>query len=90
MMRLAWVIILLVGVAATTALIRSRRVATQAELFRLEGRRLHLRRQLWDQQLRLGRLSAPRQTELRGQQWGLRLSPPTGRPNEAQLVRRDH
>ena len=90
MMRLAWVIVLLIALTAATAVVHSRRIAVQADLYRLEGRRLKVRRRLWDQQVRLGRLKAPRQVELRGQQWGLRLEAPGGPGRESQLARTNH
>ena len=90
MMRLAWVIVLLVAVAAATGLLRVRRIATQADVYRLEARRLRLRRRVWDQQLRLAQLKAPREVELRALSWGLRLDRPGEQPSEHQLAQMGH
>ena len=88
-MRMAWVLILLAAVGAAAAGLRTRQIATQGGLYRLEAKRLNVRRRLWDQQLRLGRLRAPRQTELRGQGWALEMVVPPGRGAPDEVVRRD-
>ncbi len=84
-MRVAWVIILLVIVGATLARLRSQHIAAQAQLHRLEAERLKVRRQLWDQQLRLGRLRAPRAVQRRRLDMALELTRPHARP-EGQLA----
>ncbi len=87
-MRVAWVIILLAAVGAGLANLRTRQIAAQARMVRLEAARLKVRRRLWDQQLRLGRLRRPKSIELRCLDWALELRPP-GSPGTEELVRRD-
>ena len=87
-MRAAWVIILVAVVGAGLAKVRTRQIAARAEMARLEAARLKVRRRLWDQQLRLGRLRRPRSIEYRCLDWALELRPPGGAGTE-ELVRRD-
>jgi len=88
-MRLIWVLIMMTAVGAAVAGLRSRALATQAELYRLEAQRLRVRRRIWEQQHRLGRLKAPREVELRRLDWALDLRGPDERPEAGALVRRD-
>jgi len=88
MMRMLWVVFIFVLVGVAAALLRSRQVAAQAGIYRLEAERLDVRRRLWAQQLRMGRLRTPREIQLHRQNWALHLLPP-GAPNEEHVVRRD-
>jgi len=54
MMRIAWAILFTAALAAGLVQIRARQTAVRAEMFRLEVQRMKVRRELWDQQLRLG------------------------------------
>jgi hypothetical protein len=86
--RAAWVIILLAVLGAGLAKVRTRQIAAQAQMARMEAARLKVRRRLWDQQLRLGRLRRPKSIEYRCLDWALELRPP-GAPGTEELVRRD-
>ena len=88
-MRTAWVIVILVAVGAALAVIRTKQVAAQARTYQLEAERLQVRRRLWNQQLRLGRLRRPREVQVRFQDWALPLAPPGARPAGEHIVRRD-
>ena len=76
MMRFAWVIAVLATVGAAEVCLRSGQDRTQAELYRLEAKRLQVRRTLWEQQLRASELSAPQETRKRGLGWALEVREP--------------
>jgi len=58
-MRLAAVIVVLVTIAVTLVHLRRREITVRHEIQLLRTRQIALRRKLWDQQVRLGRLTAP-------------------------------
>ncbi len=88
-MRVVWVILVFVLVGVAAALLRSKHTGAQVELYRLEAERLRVRRKIWDQQLRMGRLQTPREIQLRRQDWALDLLPPGATQTEGAIVRRD-
>jgi len=59
-MRLATVIVVLAAIAVTLVHLRRREITVRHEIQLLRTRQVALRRKLWDQQVRLGRLTAPR------------------------------
>ncbi len=88
-MRVVWVVMLFVIVGVTASVLRSRHVATQADLYRLDADRLQVRRRLWDQQVRIGQMKTPREIQLRREDLALDLLPPGAARTEDHIVRRD-
>ena len=73
-MRMAFVIVSLAGIAAGLVSIRRAQVVVRYDTQMLRVRRLELRRQLWDQQVQLGRLTSPSQLRQRIQRMSLPVS----------------
>lgn len=88
-MRAVWVIFVFVLVGVAAALLRSEHNNAQAEIYRLEAERLQVRREIWDQQLRMGRLQRPHEIQLRRQDWALDLLPPGAERSADSVVHRD-
>jgi len=63
--RLAVVIAALAAVAVTLVHLRRQEIAVRHEIQQLQTREVSLRRKLWDQQARLGRLTAPSEVRRR-------------------------
>ncbi len=78
MMRLAWIILALGAMYAGLTHLRASQTASEAEMYRLEARRIEVRRKLWDQQVRLGELSAPQPALWRARCWPLEIVGPDG------------
>ncbi len=78
-MRLAFVIVSLAGIAAGLVSIRRAQVVVRHDMQVLRGRRLKLRRRLWEQQVHLGRLTSPSQLLDRVQRMSLSVSERPGR-----------
>ena len=76
MMRLAVIIVALAATAAGVVRLRTRQIAVGAEIRRLEGERLRVRRRLWDQQLLMARAGSLPQAQARGDRWALDLTGP--------------
>jgi hypothetical protein len=81
MLRLAWVIILMAAVGAAAVHLRLRATQARTQIQSLEAQRVQMRRQIWEQQVKLGELTAPQETRFRGKDTALDSSPgptPTG------------
>ncbi len=79
-MRLGLVIAALAMVAVGLVQIRRAEIAARHEIQRLETQQISLRRTLWDQQIRLGYLTAPREVRRRAGQMALDLVEPDDCP----------
>ncbi len=75
MIRLVWLIIFLAATGAVLVHIRAQQNDLKAQMCRLESRRLELRRQIWQQQLRQAELSNPLYLKAHGQ-WALEMTGP--------------
>jgi hypothetical protein len=78
-MRLGLVILLLAGMAVALVHVRRAEVSTRHEIQRLRMRQVTLRRKLWDQQIRVGELTSPREVRKRVEQMKLKLVRPDAR-----------
>ena len=58
-MRIAMIIALMAGLALGLIHIRRQEIAIRHEIQRLQTQQIKLRRKLWDQQVRYGKLLAP-------------------------------
>lgn len=67
-MRIAIVIVALAAIAATLVHMRRDRIAVAHETQRLQTQQVALRRTMWDQQVRLGYLAAPREVRRRAEE----------------------
>ena len=78
-MRLATVIVVLAAIAVTLVHLRRREITVRHEIQLLRTRQVALRRKLWDQQVRLGQLTAPRRIRHFAEEMALgrRASDPT-------------
>lgn len=76
MIRFAWVIVALSVAWAAAVRIRLEQSHLQSELYGLDADRLAVRRKLWDQQLRLGELTAPRHIRMLSEGWRLEMVGP--------------
>jgi len=63
--RMALVILLLAGIAVALVHIRRAEIIARHEIQQLRMRQVKLRRQLWDQQIRLGLLTTPEKVRRR-------------------------
>ena len=79
MLRIGFLIVSLAAIGAAVVSVRAEQTQVRAELQRLDARRLEVRRRLWDQQVRLGELTAPKPTLWRARRWPLDLVAPDGR-----------
>ncbi len=75
-MRLGLIIVLLAGIAVAVVHIRRAEDASRHEIQRLRIRQVSLRRKLWDQQARMGRLAAPAELRRRADRMALHLDEP--------------
>lgn len=83
-MRLALIIALLTAIAVGLVHVRRAEIGARHEAQRLQLRQVRLRRQLWAQQGRLGRLTAPRRVRQRVRDMGLEMAEgarPAARPS---------
>ena len=71
-MRLATVILVLAVIAAALVHLRRREITVRYEIQRLQAQQVRLRRKLWDQQVRLGCLTAPGEIRSRAEQMVMR------------------
>ncbi len=76
MMRLAWVILMLAATAAGTVHLRLQQNRVRTDMNNLEAQRLDVRRRLWDQQLRLGELTAPQHIRALSDGWPFQMVGP--------------
>ena len=88
-MRFVWIILAFTVIAVAMAHLRLEQASVRAETYRLSALRHEVRRTLWDQQIRLGELTSPRQVNQRGRQLALELLPPGESFTDVQVVRRD-
>ncbi len=88
-MRFAWIILAFAVIAAGMVHLRLERASVQADTFRLSARRHEVRRELWNQQIRLGELTSPREVNKRGYQLALELLPPGESFRGNQIVQKD-
>lgn len=75
-MRLAFVIISLTVIAVALIHIRRTELAARCEIQRLQLEQVTLRRTMWDQQVRMGHLTAPSEVHRRAEQMALDLVTP--------------
>ena len=73
-MRLAAVIVILAAIAVGLVHVRRAETIDRHQIQRLQLHRARLRRTLWDQQVRLGYLTAPGQIRRRSQKMALDLN----------------
>ncbi len=66
--RLAAMILILAGIAVSLVHIRRSEIVVRHEIQHLQMQRVSLRRTLWDQQVRIGYLTAPREIRRRMEQ----------------------
>ncbi len=88
-MRFAWIILAFAVIAAAMVHLRLERASVRADTFRLSARRHEIRRELWNQQIRLGELTSPREVNQRGHQLALELLPPGESFRGNQIVQKD-
>ncbi len=75
-MRLAWVILALAAIGAATVYFRCEQDRARCQMYRLDARRLQIRRSLWQQQIRLGELPVGGRVYRRLPEWPLELVAP--------------
>ena len=73
-MRLAIVIVSVTAIAVGLVHLRRTEIATRHRIRRLSAEQVRLRRALWDQQVRLGELTAPARVQQRAEEMALGLS----------------
>jgi len=88
-MRTAWIILCMAALGVGVVHLRSRQNGLRAEMYRLEARRVKVRRRLWNQQLRIGELDVTGPKLQRSRDWALDLLPPDEAPPASRVVRRD-
>lgn len=76
MMRFAWAIVLLSAIGGGLVQIRLSQNAVRTGMYHMEAERLKVRRELWDQQLRLGELVSPQQIRLRSRELAVEMTGP--------------
>lgn len=86
MMRFAWVIVFLAGIAAAVVHLRLQQTQMRSQVYRLEAERLKVRRDLWAQQLRLGELTAPQNIRRLTAGWPVEMVGPGDSPPPARRV----
>ncbi len=74
MRRLIFLIVVLTAIATCLVHIRQGVSAARYEIYKLQSKRIKLRRRLWDQQVKLGQLTAPREVRLRAEEMSLGLT----------------
>ena len=74
-MRLATVILVLAAIAVTLVNLRRRELAVRHETQQLQTQQVNLRRELWDQQARMGYLTAPSEVRRRVEEVVLNQKP---------------
>ena len=70
---MAFIILMLAGIAVGMTQIRGAELSTRYEIQKLQTQRVELRRQLWDLQVRKEKLLAPEQLRRRIEELGLPL-----------------
>ena len=73
-LRLAIVIVSVTAIAVGLVHLRRTEIATRHQIQRLSAEQIRLRRALWDQQVRLGELTAPQRVQQRADEMALGLS----------------
>lgn len=73
-MRIAFIIIGLTAIAVGLVHVRRREVALRYEIQRMQSEHTSLRREIWDRQVRLGHLMAPREIRQRSETMALDLT----------------
>ena len=73
-MRTAFIIIGLTAIAVGLVHIRRQEVATRHEIQRMQSEHTSLRREIWDRQVRIGHLMAPREIKQRSEIMALDLT----------------
>lgn len=76
MMRFAWIIVALAAISAAAVRLCLEQARIRSEMYSLEARRLTVRRSLWDQQLRLGELTAPQHIRMLAEGWPYQVAGP--------------
>ena len=75
-MRVAFAIVCLAAIGLMLVVCRHAEVSTQHEIHRLQGRLVAQRRQLWDLDVRMGRLTSMQALEVRAEDMHTRLLEP--------------
>jgi hypothetical protein len=83
-MRLAIIIVALTAIAVTLIHLRRGELAMACETQRLQMEQVTLRRTMWDQQVRLGRLLAPPEVKRRSEEMALDMVVPN--PTQKRMV----
>ncbi|MCK4601077.1 MAG: hypothetical protein KAU28_01340, partial [Phycisphaerae bacterium] len=83
-MRLAFVIISLAAIALALVHVRRAESCAGHEIQRLRTRQVELRRRMWDQEVRIGQLTAPGELRRKGREMSLDMAPPTVTPPRAE------
>jgi hypothetical protein len=87
MMRFGWIIVALAAISAAAVRLCLEQAHARSEMYSLEARRLTVRRNLWDQQLRLGELTAPQHIRVLSEDWPFRVMGPGEYSPEMQPAR---
>ncbi len=87
-MRLAIVIVSVAAIAVGLVHLRRTEIATRHRIQRLSAEQIRLRRVLWDQQVRLGELTAPGRVRQRADEMALGLSQETAQVERSAGVAR--
>ena len=74
MRRLIFLILFLTAIAICLVHIRQGQSVTRYQIHKLRSKQIKLRRRLWDQQVKLGQLTAPREVRLRAEEMSLDLT----------------
>ncbi len=88
-MRFAWIILAFAIIGAAMVHLRLEQASVRAQTYRLEVRRSEVRRDLWDRQIYLGRLTPPYQEDLRGRELAIELLAPGQTLDGEQIVKRE-
>ena len=72
--RLIFLIVFLTAIATYLVHIRQAESTARYEIHKLQSQQIKLRRRLWDQQVKLGQLTAPREVRLRAEEMSLDLT----------------
>ncbi len=71
-MRIMCIIIVLAGIALALVQLRRREITVRHEIQRLQSQGVVLRRKLWDQQVKLGYLTAPGEVNRRVMEFAMK------------------
>jgi len=83
MIRIGCIIVAMAAIGAAAVHLRVQQERVRSDCYRLEAERLELRRTLWQQQLRLGELTAPEHIRRIHEDWPVELVGPGESPAQA-------